>query len=251
MISLFDSRNQYILTEATRTLSLQDDRVHLDGDALWLGSSVIPKQDGICHYVCEDSRLNAGPLESDTAGCERRCAFVVPDLTKDDRFNKRQYVVNAPRLRFFAGVPLRSRRGIVIGAFSVSDGLTRPNGLTAPETRFMTDTAAAVMNHLDMVRSHEQNRRGANMIAGLGDFVEGGIFPSSSARRRSNVNFDKEDQDGNDVTGADADKMQSSALHSRRVQTQSNRLVVQNRIQRDKSPTPSGRINEGQRALYS
>ncbi|OJJ60297.1 hypothetical protein ASPSYDRAFT_42020 [Aspergillus sydowii CBS 593.65] len=239
MISLFDSRNQYILTEATRTLSLQDDRVHLDGDALWLGSSVIPKQDGICHYVCEDSRLNAGPLESDTAGCERRCAFVVPDLTKDDRFNKRQYVVNAPRLRFFAGVPLRSRRGIVIGALSVSDGLTRPNGLTAPETRFMTDTAAAVMNHLDMVRSHEQNRRGANMIAGLGDFVEGGIFPSSSARRRSNVNFDKEDQDGNDVTGADADKMQSSALHSRRVQTQSNRLVVQNRIQRDKSPTPS------------
>lgn len=251
MISLFDRRNQYILTEATRTLSLQDDRVHLDGDALWLGSSVIPKQDGICYYVCEDARLNAGPLESDTAGCERRCAFVVPDLTKDDRFNRRQYVVNAPRLRFFAGVPLRSRRGIVIGAFSVSDGLARPNGLTALEIRFMTDTAAAVMNHLDMVRSHEQNRRGANMIAGLGDFVEGGIFPSSSLRRRSNVDFDKEDQDGMGVTSTADDKMRNSTLHSRRSLTRSDRLVVQNRIQRDKSPAPSGRVNEGQRALHS
>ena len=70
MISLFDSRNQYILTEATCTLSLQDNCVHLNSDALWLGSSMIPKQDGICHYICEDSRLNTGPLESDTAGCK-------------------------------------------------------------------------------------------------------------------------------------------------------------------------------------
>lgn len=156
MISLFNRRDQYILTEATRTLSLQDDRVHLDRDALWLGSSVIPKQDSICHYVCEDSRLNTGPLESDTAGCERRCAFIIPDLTKDDRFKEKQYVVNAPRLRFFAGVPLRSHRGIVIGAFSVSDGLIRPSRLSLLEVRFMIDTATAIMNYLDMVRSHEQ-----------------------------------------------------------------------------------------------
>lgn len=250
MISLFDRRNQYILTEATRTLSLQDDRVHLDGDALWLGSCVIPKQDGICHYVCEDSRLNAGPLESDTAGCERRCAFVVHDLTKDDRFNKRQYVVNAPRLRFFAGVPLRSRRGIVIGTFSVSDGVARPNGLTGLEIRFMTDTAAAVMNHLDMVRSHEQNRRGANMIAGLGDFVEGGIFPSSSLRRRSNVNFDKEDQDGKEVTSTTDEKVRNSALRTRRAQARSDRLEVQNRTQQDKSPALLGRANQGQRVRF-
>ncbi|KAL2816599.1 hypothetical protein BDW59DRAFT_153182 [Aspergillus cavernicola] len=201
MISLFNRRTQYILAEATRTLSLQDDHIHVDGDALWLGSSVIAREDGICHYVLDDSHLNAGHSQSDITSNER-CAFVVPDLTQDDRFNQRQYVVNAPHLRFFAGVPIRSRRGIAIGAFSVSDGLTRTNGLTAREIRFMTDTAAAIMNHLEMVRSHEQNRRGANMVAGLGNFVEGGIFPSSSLRRKGHLNVDREDD-------------RDSTLHSR------------------------------------
>ncbi|KAL3440585.1 hypothetical protein BJX65DRAFT_314661 [Aspergillus insuetus] len=190
MISLFDRRTQYILAEATRTLSLQDDRVHLDGDALWLGSSVIPKAEGVCHFVCDETKLNAGKeKESDDHNLvtDRHSAFVIPDLTKDTRFNTRQYVVNAPHLRFYAGVPIRSRRGIAIGAFSVSDGLTRPEGLSPLEIRFMTDTAMAIMNHLEMVRSHEQNRRSANMIAGLGNFVDGGIFPSSSLRRSQSL----------------------------------------------------------------
>ncbi|KAL4986508.1 hypothetical protein BDW68DRAFT_163119 [Aspergillus falconensis] len=228
MISLFDRRTQYILTEATRTLSLQDDRVHVDGDALWLGSSVIPKDDGICHLVCQESSLNASQCDSDPA-----CALVVPDLTKDDRFNKRQYVVNAPHLRFFAGVPIRSRRGIAIGAFSVCDGQTRPRGLAPLELRFMTDTAAAIMNHLEMVRSHEQNRRGANMIAGLGNFVEGGIFPSSSLRRRSRLNVDNEEEAGKDQSP------RNSALLSRRAHPRSDPPAVNDRMQREKSPTPS------------
>ncbi|KAL4995223.1 hypothetical protein BDV10DRAFT_175163 [Aspergillus recurvatus] len=229
MISLFDRRTQYILTEATRTLSLQDDRVHVDGDALWLGSSVIPKDDGICHLVCQESSLNARQCDSDPA-----CALVVPDLTKDERFNKRQYVVKAPQLRFFAGVPLRSRRGIAIGAFSVSDGQTRPGGLTALELRFMTDTAVAIMNHLEMVRSHEQNRRGANMIAGLGNFVEGGIFPSSSLRRRSRLDVDDEEEAGKEGS------LRNSTLMSRRTNLRSDPPAVNNdRAQRAKSPAPS------------
>ncbi|KAL4780387.1 hypothetical protein BJX76DRAFT_338103 [Aspergillus varians] len=244
MISLFDRRSQYILAEATRTLSLQDDRVHLDGDGLWLGSSVIPKEDGIWHYVCEDSSLNAGQSESDkNAGSERHCALVVPDMTKDERFNTRPYVVNAPHLRFFAGVPLRSRRGIAIGAFSVSDKKTRPTGLSEPEMRFMADTATAIMNHLEMVRSHEQNRRGANMIAGLGHFVEEEIFPSSSLRRRSHPNVDmEEDQDETgEAQAAHDEKLRNSARNARRAQSRSGqRLQVKDHIQpREKSPRPS------------
>ncbi|KAL4901232.1 hypothetical protein BDW74DRAFT_160537 [Aspergillus multicolor] len=229
MISLFDRRTQYILTEATRTLSLQDDRVHLDGDALWLGSSVIRKEDGICHFCCQDSVLNTRQCETDAP-----CAFVVPDLTKDDRFNQRQYVVKAPHLRFFAGVPIRSRRGIAIGAFSVSDGKTRPGGLSPLEIRFMTDTAAAIMNHLEMVRAHEQNRRGANMIAGLGNFVEGGIFPSSSIRRKSRLNVEVD----NEEEAEDKEEpLRSSALLSRRSHPRSE-LGVKDCISREKSPAP-------------
>jgi hypothetical protein len=190
MISLFDRHTQYILAESTRTLSLQDDRVHVDGDGLWLGSSVIPKPDGICHYCCEEDQLNAGP-KGPNGGYS---ALVIPDMTKDDRCSKRQYVVNAPHLRFYAGVPIMSRRGIAIGAFAVSDGQPRA-GLDPLEIRFMTDTAAAIMNHLEMVRSHEQNRRGANMIAGLGNFVEGATFPSSSLRRNVHTHDEDEEQE--------------------------------------------------------
>ncbi|KAF5862159.1 hypothetical protein ETB97_012056 [Aspergillus alliaceus] len=176
MISLFDHHNQFILAESTRTLSLQNGRVHSEGDALWLGSSVIRKLDGICHYVCDNAQLNAGQEEQSGA----YFALIIPDLMKDDRTKHRQYVQNAPHLRFYAGVPIISRRGIAIGAFSVCDGAPR-SGLDLLELRFMRETAAAIMNHLEMVRSKEQNRLGANMIAGLGSFVEGRVFPSDSA----------------------------------------------------------------------
>ncbi|KAF7115471.1 hypothetical protein CNMCM5793_002429 [Aspergillus hiratsukae] len=189
MISLFDRHTQYILAESTRTLSLQDDRVHVDGDGLWLGSSVIPKPDGMCHYCCEEDQLNAG--KGPNGGY---CALVIPDMTKDDRCSKRHYVVNAPHLRFYAGVPIMSRRGIAIGAFAVSDGQPRA-GLDPLEIRFMTDTAAAIMNHLEMMRSHEQFRRGANMIAGLGNFVEGATFQSSSLRRTIQPHKEDEEQE--------------------------------------------------------
>ncbi|OJJ46476.1 hypothetical protein ASPZODRAFT_116991 [Penicilliopsis zonata CBS 506.65] len=185
MISLFDRRQQYILAEATKTLSLQDDGVHLDGDALWLGTSVINRQDGVCQYVTDNTSLNAG---KDSGCSEGDFAFVVPDLSKDDRFKDRSYVVNAPYLRFYAGVPIFSRRGITIGAFAVSDPRPRENGLDAHLLRFMKDTAATIMNHLEMVRHREQNRRGANMIAGLGSFVEGRAVYSESHHRRNNSN---------------------------------------------------------------
>ncbi|KAJ0419510.1 hypothetical protein BJY00DRAFT_153744 [Aspergillus carlsbadensis] len=256
MISLFDRRTQYILAEATRTLSLQDDRVHLDGDALWLGSSVIPKVEGICHFVCDDSRLNAGmESDKDTLVTDRHCAFVIPDLTKDDRFNQRQYVVKAPRLRFYAGVPIRSRRGIAIGSFSVSDGLTRPDGLSPLEIRFMTDTAMAIMNHLEMVRSHEQNRRSANMISGLGNFVDGGIFPSSSLRRARSLldpGVDREEEEEVSTPNANAtvtangpiEEKQSSASASTSLRPRrflkEHRLSFRDRLSRDKSPARPG-----------
>lgn len=40
MISLFDSGKQYVIAEATRTLSLQKDAVHAPCDGLWFGASV-------------------------------------------------------------------------------------------------------------------------------------------------------------------------------------------------------------------
>lgn len=40
MISLFDQEKQYVIAEATQTLSLLEDTVHAVSDGLWFGASV-------------------------------------------------------------------------------------------------------------------------------------------------------------------------------------------------------------------
>jgi len=86
MLFFFDSKYAYVLAEATRTLSLQDDSVHDIEDNLWLGHSVIPRGYSICEEtVCrqpDPDRWYTGPtshegihiindLEKDTAFCDR------------------------------------------------------------------------------------------------------------------------------------------------------------------------------------
>ena len=54
MLFFFDSQYAYVLAEATRTLSLQDDSVHEIEDKLWLGHSIIPRGYSICEEtVCK------------------------------------------------------------------------------------------------------------------------------------------------------------------------------------------------------
>lgn len=86
------------------------------------------------------------------------------------------------------------------------------------------------------------------MIAGLGDFVEGGIFPLSSLGRRSNTNFDREGLNRKEESD---DNMRNSAQHSRRAQTQSDELIARDRVQRERSSALSGTPNEGQWSLRS
>jgi hypothetical protein len=52
MIFFFDSTDAYILAEATRTLSLNDDNSFDDQeDSLWLGTTKIPRGFSVCEHV--------------------------------------------------------------------------------------------------------------------------------------------------------------------------------------------------------
>ena len=170
LISLFDNKNQYVLAEATRTLSLQSDAVHDHGDQLSLGNTVVPREYGICDHVL---KLSAeGKSEGRLSTSDWSSLSMVPDLKRDEILKNRPYVMREPSPRFYAGVPLRSSKGINIGVYCVLDDQPRET-LDARSVQFLKDMAVTVMDHLEMIRAKQERRRGERMVRGLGSFVEG------------------------------------------------------------------------------
>jgi GAF domain-containing protein len=146
-VSLIDSRYQYILTEATKTLSLSRHTVDQDDDRVWFGSAHIDRKVGICHNVLE-SMYTAVDADGSSYTGE---GFVVNDASIHPELKSRPYVLGEPHVRFYAGVPIVSRNGHKIGVYAVSDNRVR-QGLSVSEFRFMHDVAEAVMDHLEMIR---------------------------------------------------------------------------------------------------
>ena len=93
-------------------------------------------------------------------------------MSKDDRFNTLPFVTGEPHLRFYAGVPLITKRGIPIGSlFIVDDRANLP--LNKEKVHFMGTMAVTIMKHMEMAREVEEHRRGMKMSRGLASFVEG------------------------------------------------------------------------------
>lgn len=158
MISLIDQDRQYVLAEATQSLSLQSDTKHDDADALWLGSAIIPRNRGVCEHV----------LVSDADAA----AVVIKDLQQDERFCDRPYVKGHPRSRFYAGVPLRSPLGFKIGVLCIFDNAPR-DAIEAGSLSFLQDMSMTIMSHLEGCKVKEQYRRGEQIVRGLGSFIQG------------------------------------------------------------------------------
>ncbi|CAI7622392.1 unnamed protein product [Penicillium crustosum] len=168
LISLFGRDQQYVLAEATQTLSLQDHTVENDRDALWLGCCVVPKEDGICQQVASLPKINPEEDKNVVMGE----IYVVPDLRKDDRFNHLKMVTGSPKARFYAGAPIISPKGITIGSYCIIDDEPR-SGLDAALIKFLQNMASTVMTHLGMARSKAEHHRAERMIVGFGSFIEG------------------------------------------------------------------------------
>ncbi|KJX98408.1 sensor histidine kinase/response regulator like protein [Zymoseptoria brevis] len=186
MLFFFDEQYAYVLAEATRTLSLQDDSVHEIADDLWLGHTRIPRG----YSVCEDTVMNTpnpGPKDSDSESDYDAMVHIVNDLSEDSRFCDRPFVTGGPRARFYAGVPITTPKGINIGAYCVLDDRKRDT-LDATSMRFLMDMSATVMTHLDMVRAQAELRIGTQMVAGLGAFID----EASGSRKSNNRTVAKE-----------------------------------------------------------
>lgn len=168
IVTLIASVRQYILAEATQTLSLlsavADDS---DDDELWFGNASLPRSQGISEFALHPEDYTAHGPNGITHTAP---AFVINDITLDERFSSRGYAGKG--VSFYCGVPIISKAGFTIGAYTVTDDKPR-DGLSPKELMFMHDMAGTVIQYLDTVRGEAARFRGERMVLGLSSFIEG------------------------------------------------------------------------------
>lgn len=76
--------------------------------------------------------------------------LVVPDALEDDRFRNNPLVLEEPRVRFYAGAPLRSREGHNLGTLCVID--RQPRQLSPGQVQVLHDLAELVVRELELRR---------------------------------------------------------------------------------------------------
>lgn len=187
MLFFFDSNYAYILAEATRTLSLQNDSVHGHEDDLWLGHSIITRGYSVCEATVMLPKNEGSNKDESSASL----VHIVNDLSDDTRFCDRPFVKSGPKARFYAGVPITTPRGINIGTYCVLDDQKR-DGLDQGGIDFLRDMASTVMTHLEMVRAAAEHKTGTQMIAGLGAFIDGASGFRDWATRNEDWNLDED-----------------------------------------------------------
>ena len=79
--------------------------------------------------------------------------LVIPDLSIDPRTDSNPLVVGAPFIRFYAGAPLVTSEGYVLGTLCVIDHEARPEGLTGPQAESLKALARQVVTLLDLRRA--------------------------------------------------------------------------------------------------
>jgi len=118
LITLIDRENQWFRAQA----GLPDDVAR---------AGRVPRNLSICGHMVASNEM-----------------LVVEDLRRDRRFAGNPLAKDT-KLRFYAGVPLRSQSGLPLGSLCVFD--TRPRKITEREKRLLVETAGDVMEHLQAV----------------------------------------------------------------------------------------------------
>ncbi|KAF2636856.1 hypothetical protein P280DRAFT_492817 [Massarina eburnea CBS 473.64] len=167
MVSLIDDRQQHILAEATPDLFLRSNNPNEAHSELWLGAVSLPRDWSPYHSVLDDTE-DAFQSASGTTSI-----ITIDDLAQDHRYATRPYVVGSPCIRYYAGVPLVSTKGAIVGTLSVLDD--KPRGkLQDTDILHLKDLADTIIEYLDLCVVKEQYRRGEKLTRALLSFADGG-----------------------------------------------------------------------------
>ena len=134
-----------------------------------IGADELPLDVSICAYAILQSGI-----------------FVVPDTTKDARFDCNPLVTGDPGLRFYAGALLETPDGFPLGTVCVLDTEPRPAGITPRQKLTLEVLARQVMTQLELRRAvAERDRRAHQLEAAVarGSAVDRALLESEERLR--------------------------------------------------------------------
>jgi signal transduction histidine kinase len=174
LISLFDADYQHIIAEATASTRLQPSVKSSESDSLWLCGCAIPRKHGVCEYTLLDDDVLTGQATDtlDDDDSRELPLTISDDLVADPRFKSRPYCQPGTLCRFYAAVPIRTRRGVNIGVYCVINE-TPGKEWNDDLTQRLRDVSRNIMSHLESKRLEVLYRRNSRMNRGMGSFVEG------------------------------------------------------------------------------
>lgn len=205
IISLIDQEYIYIIAESTRSLSITTPHTYDPGDELWLGGSGAITRNGT---LCERTVSLLAPNEM---LCGKGTFLVeVLDLANEQPYRDLGYVTGWPNIRYYAGVPLRTKNGFSIGSLCVTDDNPRPNGLLESEKLTLVKLAETVMGHLERVRAERDMKRGRDMELGISRFLAGNFRLGSAELDTELMNYgscdEEEQEEPRKAQNADAER---------------------------------------------
>ena len=145
----------------------------IDRDRQWFKSSVgvdlaeTTREDSFCSHL-----IGSGDV------------MVVEDAMRDDRFLDNPLVTGDPHFRFYAGAPLITPDGNVIGSVCVLD--RQPHTLRPEQVRALEALARQVMARMELRRQLRENQRTAETLRTAEKLAAVGRMASSVAHEINN-----------------------------------------------------------------
>ncbi len=139
----------------------------IDQDRIWIKSSI-----GVLEReVSREGALSAWAIFSHEV-------LVIEDALKDIRFKNTPYVTGEGRCRFYAGAPIVTPEGFVVGTLSVIDAMPRTD-FTSVQRENLAGLAGLVVDQLEFRRATMQLRDSEKSYRDLFDNSPVGIYRSS------------------------------------------------------------------------